>query len=201
MVDAHLGIRITAQAENERYIYLIEKSVKDIINNKVKTQLPQILPKAVSDFATPVIKSTIIFDEHKELYKALVNSYNVYKDLFLVYSKVVSLKRVRKDKDKDEDSPAGSDQGMKRRKTTKDFESTRSQPKSSGKSAQAEEKIHIVYNTEVQQNQGEDMGNTDDQPNVEAALKHEWFKKPKRPPTPDSDWNIGKSVDFRPPQT
>ncbi|GJV84281.1 hypothetical protein Tco_1524179 [Tanacetum coccineum] len=186
MVDAHLGIRIgdsipkallsytaefkkEAQAENERYIYLIEKSVKDIINNEVKTQLPQILPKAVSDFATPVIKSTIIeslkdvvlaksssqpqstyeaaasqtefelkkilinkmeksqlnliADEHNELYKALVNSYNVYKDLFLVYGKVVSLKRVHKDKDKDQDSPAGSDYRMKRQTTSKDFES------------------------------------------------------------------------------
>ncbi|GJY61024.1 hypothetical protein Tco_0461681 [Tanacetum coccineum] len=188
MVDAHLGIRIgdsiqkallsytaefkkEAQAENERYIYLIEKSVKDIINNEVKTQLPQIIPKAVSNFATPVIKSIVIksledvvlakssfhpqstyeaatsqtefelkkilidkmeksqsnliADEHKELYKALVNSYNIYKDLFLVYGKVVSLKRVRKDKDKDEDSSAGSDQGMKRRKTSQDFESSK----------------------------------------------------------------------------
>ncbi|GKA61523.1 hypothetical protein Tco_0760930 [Tanacetum coccineum] len=45
------------------------------------------------------------------------------------------------------------------------------------------------------------MGNTDDQPNVEVASKYDWFKKPKRPSTPDSDWNVGKSVDFRPPQT
>ncbi|GKA74842.1 hypothetical protein Tco_0781220, partial [Tanacetum coccineum] len=61
--------------------------------------------------------------------------------------------------------------------------------------------IHIVDDTEVQQNQGQDMGNTDDQPNVEASSKHDWFKKPERPPTPNSDWNVGKSVDFRPPQT
>ncbi|GKF47117.1 hypothetical protein Tco_0136919, partial [Tanacetum coccineum] len=47
----------------------------------------------------------------------------------------------------------------------------------------------------------QDMGNTDDQPNIEATSKHDWFKKPERPPTPDSDWNVGKSVDFRPPQT
>ncbi|GKG32569.1 hypothetical protein Tco_0430079, partial [Tanacetum coccineum] len=38
-------------------------------------------------------------------------------------------------------------------------------------------------------NQREDLGNTDGQPNVEAASKDDWFKKPKRPPTPDSDWN------------
>ncbi|GJZ45907.1 hypothetical protein Tco_0593503 [Tanacetum coccineum] len=45
------------------------------------------------------------------------------------------------------------------------------------------------------------MGNTDDQPNVKAAPKHDCFKKPKRPPTPDSDWNVRKSVDFRQSQT
>ncbi|GJY63086.1 hypothetical protein Tco_0464546 [Tanacetum coccineum] len=250
MVDAHLGIRLEgsiqkalrsyttefekeAQAEKKRYINLIEKSVKDIINDEVKTQLPQILPKAVSDFATPVIKSTntesledvflaksssqpqstyeaeasltefelkkimivkmeksqsnLTADKHKELYKALVNSYNVDKYLFLVYGKDVSLKRGREDKDKDEDPPVGSDQGMKGRKTSKDAEltkgskskeskstssykgTTRSQPKSPGKSAQAEEPSHTVDDTDVQQYQGQDMGNTDDQPNVEAA--------------------------------
>nr|GEU50236.1 hypothetical protein [Tanacetum cinerariifolium] len=35
-----------AQAERKRYIDLVEESVKDIINDEVKTQLPQILPKA-----------------------------------------------------------------------------------------------------------------------------------------------------------
>ncbi|GKC42106.1 hypothetical protein Tco_1059828 [Tanacetum coccineum] len=45
------------------------------------------------------------------------------------------------------------------------------------------------------------MGNTDDQPNVKATPKHDWFKKSKRPHTLDSDWNVRKLVDFRPPQT
>ncbi|GJY26839.1 hypothetical protein Tco_0401565 [Tanacetum coccineum] len=44
------------------------------------------------------------------------------------------------------------------------------------------------------------MGNTEDQPNVEATPRNDWFKKPERPPTPDLDWNATKSVDFRPPQ-
>ncbi|GJS88186.1 hypothetical protein Tco_0770822 [Tanacetum coccineum] len=33
------------------------------------------------------------------------------------------------------------------------------------------------------QDQGDDMGNTEDQPNVEEASKHDWFKNPKNPPT------------------
>ncbi|GKB65517.1 hypothetical protein Tco_0921703 [Tanacetum coccineum] len=59
----------------------------------------------------------------------------------------------------------------------------------------------MVDDTKVQQDQGQDMSNTDDQPNVETASKYDWFKKPERPRTPDSDWNVRKSVDFRPPQT
>ncbi|GKG09856.1 hypothetical protein Tco_0338602, partial [Tanacetum coccineum] len=39
-----------AQEEKDRYINLVEKSIKDIIKDEVKSQLPQILPKEVSDF-------------------------------------------------------------------------------------------------------------------------------------------------------
>ncbi|GKE66329.1 hypothetical protein Tco_1520490 [Tanacetum coccineum] len=51
------------------------------------------------------------------------------------------------------------------------------------------------------QDKGNDLGNTEDQPNVEDASKSDWFKKPERPLTPDRDWNAGKQIDFRPPQT
>ncbi|GJZ01801.1 hypothetical protein Tco_0519762 [Tanacetum coccineum] len=192
-----------AQAKKKRYINLVEKSVKDIINDVVKTQLPQILPKEVSNFATHVIQSTItellenvvlaksssqpqstykavvsltefelkkiILDkmqksqsyrrakEHKELYDRQVKSYKLDKDLFESYGKAYSLKRDHEDKDKDEDPPAGSDQGLKRRKTSKDAKpskspkskesksssskGTKSQPKSSSKSTKAEESV------------------------------------------------------------
>ncbi|GJT31381.1 hypothetical protein Tco_0911656 [Tanacetum coccineum] len=48
-----------AQEERKLYIDVVEKSVKDIIKDEVKSQLPQILPKEVLDFSTPVIQSTI----------------------------------------------------------------------------------------------------------------------------------------------
>ncbi|GKD11576.1 hypothetical protein Tco_1195983 [Tanacetum coccineum] len=48
-----------AQAEKEKYISIIEKSMKEIIKDEVKSQLPQILPKEISNFATPVIQSNI----------------------------------------------------------------------------------------------------------------------------------------------
>ncbi|GKD90299.1 hypothetical protein Tco_1365806 [Tanacetum coccineum] len=40
-------------------IDLVKKSVKDIIKDEVKSQLPQILPKEVSDYATPMIQSSV----------------------------------------------------------------------------------------------------------------------------------------------
>ncbi|GJZ65174.1 retrovirus-related pol polyprotein from transposon TNT 1-94 [Tanacetum coccineum] len=204
MVDAQLSTRLKdsikksfrsytikfekkAKDERKRYIDLVEKSVKEIIKDEVKSQLLEILPKEVSDYATPVIQSTIteslenkstyeatasftefelkkiLLDkiqksksyrgaqEHKDLYDALVKSYKLDKDLFESYGKVYSLKRDREDKDTDEDPPARSDQGLKKRKTNKDVEQSRgskskesksssskgskSQPKSSGKSA------------------------------------------------------------------
>ncbi|GJV24149.1 hypothetical protein Tco_1376844 [Tanacetum coccineum] len=49
--------------------------------------------------------------EHKELYDGRVKSYKLDKDLFESYDKAYYLKRDREDKDKDEDPPAGSDQG------------------------------------------------------------------------------------------
>ncbi|GJZ65068.1 hypothetical protein Tco_0621764 [Tanacetum coccineum] len=48
-----------AKDKKKRYIDLIEKSVKEIMKDEVNTQLPHILPKEISDFATPVIQSTI----------------------------------------------------------------------------------------------------------------------------------------------
>ncbi|GKB09786.1 hypothetical protein Tco_0843709 [Tanacetum coccineum] len=122
-------------------------------------------------------------------------------------------KRKQDGADKDERLSAGSDGGLKRRKTSKDIEpfkkakstetskgKSKSQPKSTNKSAQIEETVFKARDTQEPHNQGQYMGNTDDQPNVKAAPKHVWFKKPKRHSTPDSDWNVRKSVDFRPPQ-
>ncbi|GJT85433.1 reverse transcriptase domain-containing protein [Tanacetum coccineum] len=92
-----------------------------------------------------------------------------------------SLKRSRKDKDKDKDPSAGSDQRLKKRKTVKDPESSKSfpkakesqsgsskgdksQPKSSGKSAQSEEPDFEVGDSDIPQDQEENMGNDNEEP-------------------------------------
>ncbi|GKC58307.1 hypothetical protein Tco_1085905, partial [Tanacetum coccineum] len=68
-------------------------------------------------------KSYLTAPEHRDCYDGLKKSYSLDKDFFYSYD-VYSLKRSRKDNDKDEDPSAGSDQGLKRRKTHKDAEPT-----------------------------------------------------------------------------
>ncbi|GKA91418.1 hypothetical protein Tco_0813288 [Tanacetum coccineum] len=260
----NLDCREEAQVEKRDYIELVDTSMRVILKEEVNTQLPQILPQAVSDFATHVIEKNvtksleatvlarsssqpnstyeaaallsefeltkILIDKTKkkksydkadykrELYDALVKSYPTDKDLFDTYGEVFTLKRSRDDKDKDQDPFAGSDRGTKRRKSSKEAESSRdsrskekkssstskdashSQHKSSSKSVHEEEPSHTVDNSGVQQNQEFDTCNNDEQPTNKEVSKADWFKKPERPPTPDPDWNKRQHVDFRPPQ-
>ncbi|GJR12443.1 hypothetical protein Tco_0795095 [Tanacetum coccineum] len=209
-----------AQVEKEKYIDIIKKLVKEIIKDEVKSQLTQILPKEISDFATPMIQTTINESLNNRPLRCtgqILSAVDTWYATVDSYGKTYSLKRDCEDKDKDEDPPAGSDQGLKKRKTRKDAEPSRgfkstesksssskgskSQSKSFGKSAQAEEPMFEIADTEMTQDQGDNMGNTKDQPNVEEASKHDWFKKPERSPTPDRDWNDGKQIDFGPPRT
>ncbi|GJZ25975.1 hypothetical protein Tco_0570228 [Tanacetum coccineum] len=107
-------------------------------------------------------------------------------------------KRPHDDDDRDQDPPTGPNQGLKKRKASKDVDpskkpkltssskdTTPSQPKLTGKSAQAEETVFEAEDIDMLLNQGDDLRNTDEQPNVEVAPKQDWFKNPARPPTPD----------------
>ncbi|GJX44504.1 hypothetical protein Tco_0261180 [Tanacetum coccineum] len=199
-----------AKDERKRYIDLVEKSVKDIIKDEVKNQLPWILPKEVSEFATPMIQSTITESlDNVVLAKSSSQPKSTYEaetSLIECELKKILLDKMQKnreDKDKDEDLPAGSDQGLKKWKMSKDTEpstcskskesklssskGTKSKPKSFGKSAQVEESMFETTDTKMPKNQESDLGNTEDQPNVEATSKSNWFKKPERPPTSDPD--------------
>ncbi|GJZ01013.1 hypothetical protein Tco_0518974 [Tanacetum coccineum] len=209
-----------ALAEKEKYIDIIEKSVKEIIKDEVKSQLPQILPKEISDFATSVIQRTIddLFknvvlakssSQPQSTYEAATSltEFEQKKIMLDKLEKTYSLKRGREDNDKDKDPPTRSDQGLKKRKTSKDAEPSRGskskeyksssskgskpQLKSSGKSAKSEEPIFETTNTEMRQDQGDELGNTKDQPNVEEDSKHDgppqtWISKmakARKPPT------------------
>ncbi|GJT21733.1 hypothetical protein Tco_0891670 [Tanacetum coccineum] len=77
LIDKHLSTRVgyvvqvafhsykvefekEAQAEQDRFIDIIDKTVKELVTDKVKGQLNKILPKKIADFATPMIERNIV---------------------------------------------------------------------------------------------------------------------------------------------
>ncbi|GKD11389.1 hypothetical protein Tco_1191074 [Tanacetum coccineum] len=185
-VTESLGAEVLVRSTNKPHTSyavaasLSEFKLKKILNDKMETN-----------------KSINRSDIQNNLYNTLVEAYNSDKYIITSYGDVVTSKRGRDDQDKDEDPSAGSDRGMKRRNSSK---GTQSQPKSSGKSTQAKEPEFEAADIEMQQDHGNESGHIDDQPDNEAAPKHDWFQKPDKPPTPSRAWNKLKSVDFRPPQ-
>nr|GEV89980.1 hypothetical protein [Tanacetum cinerariifolium] len=162
-------------------------------------------------------QSVYKLDIQKNLYNALVESYNSDKDIFSSYGDVLTLKRGRDDQDKDKDPSVGSNQGSKRRRSGKEAESlkepthkeskytssskdaSRYQPKSTSKSAQAEEHSQKVDDLEDQSHQEFNTGN-DDETSIRESLdvdKSQW--NPSSSPTPDREWHKTKTVDKRPP--
>nr|GEV29270.1 hypothetical protein [Tanacetum cinerariifolium] len=128
-------------ADRMEYIDLIDTSMRVIIKEEDKSLEAVVLakfssqPKSTYEAAASLSEfelTKILMDkmeEHKlyfradykrELYNALVKSYNTDKDLFDTYNEGFLLKRSRYDKDKDQDPSAGSDQVTKRRKSSKD---------------------------------------------------------------------------------
>ncbi|GJV65978.1 hypothetical protein Tco_1476806 [Tanacetum coccineum] len=55
----NLDCRQEAQDEKNYYIELVDTSMRALIKEEVNIQLPQILPQAVSNFATPVIEKNV----------------------------------------------------------------------------------------------------------------------------------------------
>ncbi|GJT52567.1 hypothetical protein Tco_0978724 [Tanacetum coccineum] len=188
LVDKNLDTRLGET--REEFMNFLSESLTARIKEQVKDQLPQILPKEVSNFAPPMIEK-LIKESRDEVTLAKVSSqpkstYEATSTLTEFELKKILPDKIEKSKDKDEDPSAGLDQGIKKRKLRKDAEpitglkkkdsmfgsskGTKSQPKSSGKSVQLEE---LVFE----------------------------FKKPTPPQeSTDPDWNIGKNTQEGPTQ-
>ncbi|GJU59058.1 hypothetical protein Tco_1236824 [Tanacetum coccineum] len=118
------------------------KVVATLIEFELKKILIDKMDKSESYLAAP---------EHRECYEGLIKSYDLDKTIFSTYGKVYSLKRSQKDKDKDEDPYAGSDRGLKKRKTSKDAEPTK--------------------DLNIPQDKEEDLGKDDEEPKEKVTSK------------------------------
>nr|GEX03675.1 copia protein [Tanacetum cinerariifolium] len=152
-------------------------------------------------------KSIQIFDEQRNLYKALVEAYESDKIILDTYRETVTLKRRRDDDaDKDEEPSAGPDWGSKRRKEGNEPKSasalTETAIRSAGRSTQgsqsrqasasesdlAEEPVQTTCQMEEPLHPEFDTG-AEDQSIVQSSQHPEWFSQQQKPPSLDRDWN------------
>ncbi|GKE44670.1 hypothetical protein Tco_1471954, partial [Tanacetum coccineum] len=154
LVDEHLDTRLEETRE-EFMNFLLESLTTRIIEQLIKESRDEVTLAKVSSQPQSTYKTASTLTEF-ELKKILLDKIEKNKDFFYSYV-VYSLKRGRKDKDKDEDPSAGLDRGLKKRKLSKDAEpttgpkkkestsgsskGTKSQPKSSRKYVQSEEPV------------------------------------------------------------
>ncbi|GJS78476.1 hypothetical protein Tco_0728357 [Tanacetum coccineum] len=148
---------------------MVKESLEDVVLAKESSQ-PQSSYKAAAMLTEFELKKILIdkidksesylaAPKHRECYEGLIKYYDLDKTLFSTYGKVYSLKRSQKDKDKDEDPSAGSDRDLKRRKTSKDAEPTK------------EELEFEVADSDMPQDQDDNLGNDDEEPKEKVASK------------------------------
>ncbi|GJV92238.1 hypothetical protein Tco_1540051 [Tanacetum coccineum] len=206
-VNKQLEAEVLTRSSNE------SKTSHAVVANLSELELKKILIDKMESN-----KSIHRSDEQKNLYKALVDAYESDKLILDTYGDIVSFKRRRDDKDKDEEPSARSNRGSKRRIAGKEPESTsapkektsktigkstegsKSHHESADKSAQAEEPMHTTKDLEEPAHQEFDTGFTEDQPVDDTTQHHDWFQKPAKPPTPDRNWNKSLPAAHRPIQ-
>nr|GFB67310.1 hypothetical protein [Tanacetum cinerariifolium] len=144
-------------------------------------------------------------DEQRNLYKVLVEAYDAYKTILDTYRESTILKQRREDDDQEGPS-AGSDQGSKRQREGGEHASastpseiatgsagrsttgSQSRQLSASESAFAEEPVQTTCQMKEPSYPVCETG-ADDQPIIQTSQHPEWFSQPRRPPSPDRDWN------------
>ncbi|GJT43053.1 hypothetical protein Tco_0951768 [Tanacetum coccineum] len=196
----------------------LSKPLTTRIKDQVKDQLPQILPKQVSNFA-PLVIEELIKKSRDEVTLAKVSSqihstYEAASTLTEFELKKILLDKMEKGesylaapehrdcydslKNKDAEPTTGP---KKKDSTSGSSKGTKSQSKSSRKSVQLEEPVFEVADSDMPQDQEGNMGDNEDEPRKETAFRQDWFKKPTPPQEPtDPDWYVGKTTQEGPTQ-
>nr|GFA55648.1 hypothetical protein [Tanacetum cinerariifolium] len=133
-------------------------------------------------------KSIQLSDEQRTLYKPLVEAYEADKIILDSYRESAIPKRRREDDDDQEGPSAGSDRGSKRRREDRSTTGTQSRQLSASESAFAEEPMQTPCQMEEPSHLVFETG-AEDQLVVQTSQHPEWFSQPRKPPTPDRDWN------------
>nr|GEY52133.1 hypothetical protein [Tanacetum cinerariifolium] len=157
----------------------IEKTVNEQLEAKVLTRSSNLSKTSyvvAVDLSEPELKKILIekmesnksihrSDEQKNLYKALVDTYECDKIILDTYGDTAS------------------------KTTGKSTEGSKSHQKTVSESAPAEEPMQTTQDLEEPSHQEFETGVADDQPITEASQHPEWFQKQTKPQTPDCAWN------------
>nr|GEZ69749.1 hypothetical protein [Tanacetum cinerariifolium] len=204
------------QRENDEFLKTIDDNMKKII--KESSHSSRTSYAVAADLSEMELKKILIdkmegnksiqqSDEQQNLYKALVEAYDADKTILDTYGESAILKRRREEDDDQEGPSVGSDRGSKRRREGGEHASastssepatgsagrttttgTQSRQLSASESAFTEERVQITYQMEEPSHPGFETG-AEDQPIIQTSQHPEWFSQPRRPPTPDRDWN------------
>ncbi|GJS86285.1 hypothetical protein Tco_0752826 [Tanacetum coccineum] len=181
VLQKHTEELIPKYPQQVDYKEMIEESMQANIINEVKNQLPKFLPKAVYDFATPLIQSTTILfdkmdksrsylthDKNQVLFDALFDSLSLDDAIARGEADVEKVLRKR-DRD-DEDPSAGPKHGKSPAKTSK-----------SGKSVTAEEIVKELFfemaSDDIEQTIYDVANDADQPPNDSTQTKYKDLKK------------------------
>nr|GEX43334.1 hypothetical protein [Tanacetum cinerariifolium] len=202
------------QRENDEFLRTIDENMKRIIKEQVKSQVKeqvsQILPRIKQSVNAQLEAEVLTKSSHSsrtsyavaadlsemELKKILIvkmegnksiqrsdEQRNLYKALAILnsYRETIILKRRLDDDDDQEEGPsAGSDRGSKRRRERKEPESA---------SAPLETATRSASRSTTGSKSRQVSASADDQTIVQSSQHPEWFSQPKKPPTPNRDWN------------
>ncbi|GJW49738.1 hypothetical protein Tco_0091089 [Tanacetum coccineum] len=188
LVDEHLDSRLGAT--RDEFMNYLSASITTRITEQCNIQLPQILPKEVSNFAPPEIKRMVTESlEHAVLAKESSQPKSTYEAAALLTK--LELKKILIDKMDESQSYLTDaehrecyDGLIKSYDLDKSLFSTYDKVKS----VYAEEPEFEVADSDMPQDQEENQGNDDEEPKRKIASKREWVTKSKQheePTDPD----------------
>nr|GFB69593.1 hypothetical protein [Tanacetum cinerariifolium] len=175
------------QRENDEFLKTIDDNMKRIIREQVKSQVKdqvsRILPRIKQSVNAQLEYEVLTRSSHSSR-----TSYAVAADLSEMELKKILIDKMEGNKhgdDDDQEGPsAGLDRGSKRRREGGEPESastpsepaTRKEPVQT--TCQMDEPSHPMFETCAE-----------DQPIVQTSQHPKWFSQPRKPLTPDHDWN------------
>nr|GFB27057.1 hypothetical protein [Tanacetum cinerariifolium] len=162
----------------------MKKIIKEQVKSQVKAQVTRILPRIEEAVNTQLEAEVLTRSSHssRTSYAALVEAYDADKTILDTYGESAILKRRREDDDQEGPS-AGSDRGSKRRREGGEHASasTPSEP-ATGSAGR------FTTGTQSRQLSASESAFTEE-PMQTTCQMEEPSHLPRKPPTPDHDWN------------